>query len=202
MEQQHRVLVVLAHPALEKSRVNAAMAKAALEVPGVTVHDLYQTYPNFFINKAHEQELVKAHKVIVFQHPLYWYSVPALLKEWMDIVFEYGFAYGRGSKGLIGQVLMNAWSAGSPHAELAGDANTDLIAQLMRPFEHTAQYCGMRYLPPHTLFNTGMLTPAQIADACSRYVDLLERLTTAAFLERNLESFACLGDALEADAHG
>ena len=42
-----------------------------------------------------EQELLLQHKIIVWQHPFYWYSSPALLKEWIDLVLEHGWAYGR-----------------------------------------------------------------------------------------------------------
>ncbi|GAL26611.1 NAD(P)H oxidoreductase YRKL [Vibrio variabilis] len=37
--------------------------------------------------------MIKA-DVIVLQFPFYWYSMPALLKKWMDDVFSFNFAYG------------------------------------------------------------------------------------------------------------
>src|SRR6185369_10018305 len=89
-----RVLVLFAHPAFQKSRVHRHLVPAARQVEGITFHDLYEAYPDFQLDVPHEQQLLLAHDVIVFQHPFYWYSCPALLKEWLDLVLEYGFAYG------------------------------------------------------------------------------------------------------------
>ena len=80
MANPQRILILFAHPALQKSRVNALLAAAARPVPGVTFHDLYEAYPDFDIDVAREQKLLLDHDVIVFQHPFYWYSCPALLK--------------------------------------------------------------------------------------------------------------------------
>ena len=76
-----RVLVLFAHPALEKSRVNRHLLRAIEGLPDVTVHDLYEEYPDFQIDAEREQELLRTHDVIVLQHPFYWYSAPALVKE-------------------------------------------------------------------------------------------------------------------------
>lgn len=69
--------------------------KPATQLSNVTVHDLYAHYPDFFIDIPREQALLREHEVIVFQHPLYTYSCPALLKEWLDRVLSRGFASGR-----------------------------------------------------------------------------------------------------------
>ena len=86
MENTRRVLILFAHPALEKSRLNRELIAAAAEVDGVTVHDLYELYPEFQIDVPGEQQLLLDHDIIVLHHPLYWYSSPALLKEWEDLV--------------------------------------------------------------------------------------------------------------------
>lgn len=185
MTESSNVLVVLAHPALEKSQVNRPMAAAAAHVPNVTVHDLYDAYPDFFIDKAREQALIVRYDVVVLQHPLYWYSVPALLKEWLDIVFEHGFAYGRHGKNLRDRYLVNAWTAGSPEADFTPADGPPWVPQLMRPFECTARYCGMRYLPPLCQFDTGAMNPAQVDAACKRYVTFLQRLQWPTFRERD-----------------
>ncbi len=101
-----RILVLLAHPAHRRSRANAALRDAAKAVEGVTLHDLYEAYPDFLIDVDHEQALLLRHDVIVFQHPVYWYSSPAILKEWQDLVLEHGFAYGRAGTALAGKALL------------------------------------------------------------------------------------------------
>ena len=86
----NRILIIFAHPALEKSRVQYRLLQAAQSVAKVTIHDLYEHYPDFNIDISHEQQLLREHDIILFQHPFYWYSSPALLKEWQDLVLEYG----------------------------------------------------------------------------------------------------------------
>jgi glutathione-regulated potassium-efflux system ancillary protein KefG len=63
--------------------------------PASPSSDLYETYPDFAIDiEAEQEKLLTAHDVIALQFPLYWYSTPALLKEWLDLVWLHGFAYG------------------------------------------------------------------------------------------------------------
>ena len=75
------VLVLFAHPSPGRSEVNGPMARAASGIDGVTLVDLYAEYPDFRINVDREQKRLLDNEVIVFQHPLYWYSTPAILKE-------------------------------------------------------------------------------------------------------------------------
>jgi glutathione-regulated potassium-efflux system ancillary protein KefG len=143
------VLILFAHPALEKSRVNRHLMRAAEGIPGVTFHDLYEEYPDFQIDVAREQELLRTHDVIVMQHPFYWYSCPSLLKEWMDLVLEHGFAYGAEGKALRGKTLMNAVTTGGPREAYEHEGyNRFTMRELLSPFDQTAHLCGMRYLAP------------------------------------------------------
>ncbi|RXL71629.1 flavodoxin family protein, partial [Citrobacter sp. AAK_AS5] len=78
-------------------KINAAWAAAlAPHTDRVTVHDLFAAYPDGVIDVAAEQALVRAHDRIVFQFPLFWFSMPPLLKVWFDQVLGYGFVYGPG----------------------------------------------------------------------------------------------------------
>ena len=91
-EESRAVLVLVAHPAMRRSRVNRRLTEAARGLDGVMVNDLYQRYPDFDIDVAREQQLLESHDVVVMQHPFYWYSTPAILKEWQDLVLEHGWA--------------------------------------------------------------------------------------------------------------
>ncbi len=90
MSQTAKVLLLYAHPESQDSVANRVLLEPALQLPNVTVHDLYAHYPDFFIDIAYEQDLLRQHEVIVFQHPLYTWSCPALLKEWLDRVLSRG----------------------------------------------------------------------------------------------------------------
>lgn len=172
-----RVLVLFAHPALEKSRVNRVLARAARGLPGVTFHDLYEDYPELDICVTDEQRLLAGHEVVVMQHPLYWYSTPAMLKEWQDLVLEHGWAYGRGGDALRGKLLLNAVTAGGgQEAYSAAGRNRHTVRQLLVPIAQTAQLCGMRYLAPFVVHGTHSLTAEQIDAAARDYRRLLEGL--------------------------
>ncbi|MBL9188542.1 MAG: NAD(P)H-dependent oxidoreductase [Opitutaceae bacterium] len=173
-----RVLVLFAHPAFQKSRVHRQLAAAARAIEGVTFHDLYEAFPDFQIDVASEQARLLAHEVIVFQHPLYWYSCPALLKEWLDLVLEHGFAYGPEGTRLRGKTLHSAiTTGGGPSAYTPEGHNRFTIAELMRPFEQTAALCGMTWLPPYVVHGTvHLLDPAAIARHAAEYASHLSTL--------------------------
>jgi glutathione-regulated potassium-efflux system ancillary protein KefG len=146
------VLVVIAHPAMERSRANRALAAAAQGAPGVAVVDLYEAYPDFMIDVRTEQERLVGCRAVVVQFPLYWYSTPALLKEWFDLVWLHGFAYGRGGTALKGKRMMAACSTGG-RAQAYGrkGSNRFTIEEFLRPLEQTAALCGMDWEPPFVL---------------------------------------------------
>jgi glutathione-regulated potassium-efflux system ancillary protein KefG len=144
-----RLLILFAHPALHKSRVNQLLLSSVQSLPGVTVNDLYESYPNFHVNVAREQALLLEHDVIIFQHPFYWYSSPAILKQWQDLVLEFGFAYGKNGTRLQGKLVLTAISTGGPSsAYQRGGYNYFTVRELLAPFEQTVRFCGMTYLPP------------------------------------------------------
>jgi glutathione-regulated potassium-efflux system ancillary protein KefG len=202
MSTTRRILVLFAHPALQKSRVNRRLAAAAQKVPGVTFHDLYEAYPDFHIDVAREQKLLVSHDAVVFQHPFYWYSCPALLKEWLDLVLEYGFAYGAEGTQLQGKPVFSALTTGGPEPSYAHDGyNQFTMRELLAPFEQTARLCGMAWLPPFVVHGTLRLFDAnEIERHALDYARVLSalrdgkipNLATAA-LPRLNENFSALG---------
>ena len=183
-EQKHRVLVLLAHPALRRSRVNRRLAAAAIPIDGVTVNDLYQHYPDFDIDVGREQKLLAEHDVIVMQHPFYWYSTPSILKEWQDLVLEHGWAYGRDGNALEGKLLLTAVSTGATAGAYAeGGSNHFTMPQLLAPIEQTARLCGMAYLPPFVIHGTHALELEGIDRHAVDYRRLLEGLRDGRFAE-------------------
>jgi putative NADPH-quinone reductase len=180
------VLVLYAHPNAPPSRVNAALARAARSVPGVVVHDLYEAYPHFFVDAAHEQRLVEAHDAIVFQHPMFWYGVPALLKQWLDATLTSGWAYGDGATATVGKAWVHAvTTAGSersysgrvdPAEDPTGRANYFSLDDYMKPFLQSARLCGMRWNAPFAVHSAETLDDAALDAACARYRAFLRAL--------------------------
>ncbi|MEX0334200.1 NAD(P)H-dependent oxidoreductase [Vibrio tubiashii] len=150
---ENKVLVLYAHPSPQRSEVNQHLFKAAKKVEGVTVVDLYHEYPTYHINIDKEQQRLIDHDVIIFQFPLYWYSTPAILKEWQDLVLEYGFAYGHDGTALHGKKFLCSLSAGGKADAYQTDGyNHFTIRELLHPLEQMATLTGMQYLAPFALF--------------------------------------------------
>ena len=145
----NKILLLFSHPAIQKSRVNKGLIESVKNLDGITFHDLYEKYPDFLINVTVEQNLLKEHDIIVFHHPFYWYGCPAILKEWMDLVLEYGFAYGPEGNKLEGKKIISViTTGGSKDAYKPDGHNKYTIRQFLLPFEQTASLCRMQYLPP------------------------------------------------------
>lgn len=147
-----RVLIIYAHPEPHSSVANQCMLGHIQDLPNVTVHDLYACYPDFFIDIAAEHQKLLEHDVIVFQHPLYLYSCPALLKEWMDRVLDKGFAFGS-QCALRGKFWRSVITTGGQEAAFTAEGyNRYPLSLLLKPFEMTASLCQMQWLDPLILY--------------------------------------------------
>lgn len=176
-----RVLVLFAHPMPARSRLNRRFVEAIGGVPGVTVHDLYEAYPDQWIDVAEEQRLLTLHDTIVFQHPFYWYSTPALLKEWQDQVLTFGWAYGPGGTALRGKRFLSALTTGgTAEAYTPEGMHGTTIEALLAPIRQTARLCGMTWMAPHVTHGSHRLDEATIAEATARYRAAIEQLAAPA----------------------
>ena len=148
-----QLIVYYAHPGHKHSHVNRFMARAAVRVSNITFVDLYADYPRFDIDVDIEQRRLLDHDVILFQFPVFWYSTPSIIKEWQDLVLEYGFAYGREGTALNGKLFLCAITAGGKEEAYQTDGfNHFKIGELLQPIEQMARLTGMKYLPPFALF--------------------------------------------------
>ena len=177
MGQPKKILVLFAHPRIKGSIVQTAMLEAIASLEHVTVHDLYGAYPDFMIDVDREQELLLGHEIIVMQHPFYWYSTPAILKEWQDLVLENGWAYGEGGTKLNGKFLMNAISTGGAEdAYRENGRNRFEVIDLLRPFDQTAHLCGMAWLEPFVIHAGRGMEPGRLSGHAEKYRDLITGL--------------------------
>ncbi|SDL23102.1 NAD(P)H-dependent oxidoreductase [Arthrobacter sp. ok362] len=170
----HRTLVVVAHPDLENSRITAQLTAAIKDVEHVTVHNLAAAYPDRRVDAAREQELLRGHDTIVLQFPWHWYSVPGVLKEWMDQVLTYGFAYGSGGDALHGKRLQLVISTGGPESSYTpAGHNRFTMAELLRPLEATAHLCGLDMAQPLVLHSAPRVAADELDRHAARYRELL-----------------------------
>ena len=144
-----RIYLIAAHPRWRDSRVNLKLMKAARDIPGVDVNDLYHSYPDYAIDIRSEQARLARADMLVLLHPIQWYSMPALQKLWIDDVLAYGWAYGKGGHHLEGKDLWLVATTGGPEKSYRPQSyNRYFFDAFLPPYEQTAAVCGMRFLPP------------------------------------------------------
>lgn len=191
----NKVLIVFSHPRFEDSRVNAALVKNIPQNEFVTFHDLYENFPDFNIDVNLEKILLAQHDIIIWHHPFYWYSSPPLLKQWIDLVLEFGWAYGPHGDILHGKLIFNAiTSGGNRDVYQRTGRNRFTIREFLVPFEQTAILCGMEYLPPFAVQGTHRLTEPELEKAGQDYGKLIERLVKGDFEIEKLKKFEFMND--------
>jgi glutathione-regulated potassium-efflux system ancillary protein KefG len=151
----NQLAIWIAHPTLESSMVNAQLLRIAQQMPSIEVIDLYEIYPNFMIDANVEQARLSAADVIIWQYPFYWYGAPAMLKQWMDNTFAYGFAYGEGGTALQGKYCLCVISAGGSAAAYQANGKHGFTPwELLAPMRAMAAQCGLNFLPPAMIYET------------------------------------------------
>lgn len=169
-----RVIHYYAHPAHKFSGANRAMWEAALRVGGISNVDLYADYPRYDIRIDAEQERLLEHDVIVLQFPLFWYSAPALVKEWIDLTFERGFAYGDGGDKLDGKWLMLAITTAGAEAAYSPQGYQHYpLRTFLTPFEQTARLSGMRFAAPYVMYDALRVDAAEHVAGFARLLGAL-----------------------------
>jgi glutathione-regulated potassium-efflux system ancillary protein KefG len=177
-----KILILFAHPRLENSRINKQLLVRIPAAENVTLHDLYEAYPDFNIDVEREKELLLRNDVIIWHHPFYWYSSPPLLKQWIDMVLEFGWAYGSGGENLKNKIIFNAITTGGNSDAYCPDGyNCYTIPDFMRPFEQTARLCLMDYLPPFAVMGTHKMSAAEVMHAATDYGKLIESIGNESF---------------------
>jgi glutathione-regulated potassium-efflux system ancillary protein KefF len=175
-EAAGEILVIVAHPAMELSRVNRRLLKTAQGVDGprVVVRDLYRLYPDYLIDVPAEQALLARASLVVWQHPIHWYSMPPLMKLWVDEVLSFGWAYGPGGTALRGKDLWLVATTGGPSESYRPDSyNRYFFDAFLPPYEQTAALCGMRFLAPMMLHGAHKATKPDIEAHAGVYAERL-----------------------------
>jgi glutathione-regulated potassium-efflux system ancillary protein KefF len=178
-----RILVLLAHPQLEHSRIGRTLADAARGVagpapdaPAVDVRDLYARYPDYLIDVAAEQAALADVQLLVWLHPLHWYGMPPLMKLWLDEVFSFGWAYGPGGRALAGRDLWLVTSTGGPEASYRPDGyNRYFFDAFLPPYEQSAALAGLRFLPPLVLHGAHRADAAAVGAHARLFAERLRR---------------------------
>jgi glutathione-regulated potassium-efflux system ancillary protein KefF len=173
------VLVLIAHPDIARSRVTRALAERARQLPAgeVEVRDLYALYPDYVIDAEAEQRALVPARTVVWVHPLQWYSMPALMKLWLDEVFAFGWAYGQGGRALAGKCAWLVVSTGGGEASyMQGGSNGWPFEHFLPPYEQTATVVGMRFLPPRVFHGAHRASDAEVGAFAAEFGQRLHEL--------------------------
>ncbi|WP_062988234.1 NAD(P)H-dependent oxidoreductase [Nocardia anaemiae] len=150
---------------------------------------------------AAEQEKLRWADTVIFQFPLWWYSMPAILKGWFDRVFTYHFAYGVGEHSdtrygdrygegtLAGKRAMLSVTIGGREPHYSDRGINGPIDDLLFPIQHgILYYPGMDVLPPFTIYGTDRISPEDVTDAAKAWEQRLltiEQTDPIAFRTQN-----------------
>lgn len=151
-------LIILGHPNFDKSLANKAIVEELVKSNmNIEVRNIASLYPDYNIDAKKEQEILMNHKTIIFQYPIYWYNMPAILKQWFDIVLEYGFAYGRTGDKLKGKNFIPSFTVGAPENEYRTLGEHHFrVYEFCKNLEQTAYYTQMNYIDPFYFHETSV----------------------------------------------
>lgn len=145
-------LMILAHPYFDVSVANKTIIQELQKQDlDLEIRDIHQLYPNYQIDVAAEQEALLRHDTIILQFPMFWFSMPAILKQWFDSVFTYQFAYGSKGDKLKNKKLLPSLTVGQIEGNFY-DGEHFLIDDFLRSIQKSAEYSQMEYLKPTFLF--------------------------------------------------
>lgn len=171
------IVVVQAHPYLDRSRANRVLARAIHGLDGVETRALYDLYPDFSIDVAAEQRALAAAAVVVWQHPLYWYTAPALMKLWFEKVLAPGWAYGPGGDALRGKRCLWVVTTGGDERDYSPwGLHLERFDAFMPVIRQTAQFCGMQWLDPIVVHDAHRIDAARLEVFAARYRECLVAL--------------------------
>lgn len=171
------ILVLAAHPDLARSHATRTVLDTLRASPAagrVELRDLYRLYPDFHIHVDAEQRALQAARLVVMLHPIYWYSMPALQKLWLDEVPRLGWAYGPGGTALQGKDFwLVASTGGGAEAYAPGGHNHHPIGDFLLPYQQSVRTCGMNWLPPQILHAAHRAAPDQVQAHADLFVQRL-----------------------------
>lgn len=186
------ILLILAHPYPQQSLVNRALIKAVKDLPEIKIHSLYDVYPDFYIDVEKEQTLLKKADLIIWQHPLFWYSAPALMNLWFEKVLTHGWAYGPNGYELNGKKILWVTTTGGELNDYATtNPKTKPLSQLASSIEQTAIFCGMEWLPPFVVHNARHISADELKSKAvafrQRVIQLSEQVHSVKEINPNNE---------------
>ena len=168
-----KTVMILAHPKIENSTANKLISSIVDEQGNIEIRDIAKLYPDYKIDIETEQKALLEADRIIFQFPIYWYNMPAILKQWIDEVLTYGFAYGTAHKLENKELMVSVTTGGN------ADAYSDnlLEEKILFSFKGIANYSKMKYLKPLALHGALPGTDKQMEEIANSAKKIAQELT-------------------------
>ena len=141
------ILVVSGHTNLNDSVANKTiLEELEKRFPKAEFDYLDKLYPDFEIDVESEQHKLLKADVIVFQFPVFWYTMPSLMSRWMEETFKHGFSHGSTGDKLHGKKLIASFTTGAPEAMYHKDAAMGYeIEDFLHPIKAACSLCGVEF---------------------------------------------------------
>jgi putative NADPH-quinone reductase len=173
-------LIILAHPNFSNSLANKTIIEELQNSNlNIEIRPIQNLYPDYKIDVKAEQEALLRHQTVIFQYPIYWYNMPAILKLWFDFVFEYQFAYGSKGDRLKNKNFIPSFTVGAPENEYTTLGNHHFrVHEFCKNMEQTAYYAQMKYVDPVYFHGTSLVAGYTVDDVKNKARDHAKRLIT------------------------
>lgn len=142
---------------------------------------------------AAEQAKLRWADTVILQFPLWWFTMPAILKGWVDRVYAYGFAYGVGEHSdrrwgerygegsMAGKRAMLVVTTGGWASHYGPRGINGPMADLLFPIHHgILHYPGFDVLPPVVVYRSSKVDEARYAEESAALARRLDGLATDA----------------------
>ncbi len=149
-----------------------------------------------------EQQKLRWADTVILQFPLWWFSMPAILKGWVERVYAYGFAYGVGEHSdthwgdrygegsLAGKRAMLLVTAGGWGSHYSPRGINGPIEDILFPIHHgILYYPGFDVLPPFVVYRADRIDETQFPALCAELGQRLDTLQSTAPLPFRKQNF-------------
>lgn len=204
-----KILIVLAHPELQSmngAMYRTAIETLQAEGHEVKVSDLYRQAfdpvsdrrnfttvynPSYFkqqLEEKHgvfspdietEQQKVEWCDMMIWQFPLWWFTVPGILKGWVDKVFAYGRFYGEAKcyengvfKGKRALLSLTTGGTGEKYEKTGEHGDIDAI---LKPINRgMLEFVGFSVLEPQVVYAPVRMTEEEREGVLRNYGERLK----------------------------
>lgn len=171
------ISILYAHPYSLYSRVNQFLLQSVQHWPDVKIANLYEQYPDFYIDIQAEQQRLQQSDVIVLQYPMQWSLPPALMVQYLEKVLQFGWAYGNDDAGATQQLAGKTLWVVANGIMTAEDAVMDMQhLAVLKPLQALAAHCGMQWAAPLLIPHQQKLSDDDLAQLAIHYQHALTEL--------------------------